>query len=108
MYLCVWIGYGSLTSSSFSGLKPPHHATRLQEKIRLYEKIDRAPLRKFDKSWYEAVAKYAKASLGLPRVFPWLSHAMPCLDPLFALHFLCDFKGDRCFFLMFHRGDGHP
>ena len=32
-----------------------------QEKIRLYEKIDRAPLRKFDKSWFEAVAKYAKA-----------------------------------------------
>ena len=33
---------------------------RPEEKIRLYEKIDRAPLRKFDKSWWEAVAKYAK------------------------------------------------
>ena len=36
-----------------------------EEKIRLYEKIDRAPLRKFDKSWYEAVGKYAK-ELGVP------------------------------------------
>eukprot|EP00931_Biecheleriopsis_adriatica_P009133 TRINITY_DN110230_c0_g1_i1.p1 TRINITY_DN110230_c0_g1~~TRINITY_DN110230_c0_g1_i1.p1 ORF type:complete len:278 (+),score=87.44 TRINITY_DN110230_c0_g1_i1:55-888(+) len=36
-----------------------------EEKIRLYEKIDRAPLRKFDKAWYEAVEKYAK-DLGVP------------------------------------------
>lgn len=36
-----------------------------EEKIRLYEKIDRAPLRKFDKAWYEAVGKYAK-ELGVP------------------------------------------
>jgi len=36
-----------------------------EEKIRLYEKIDRAPLRKFDKSWFEAVAKYAR-ELGVP------------------------------------------
>eukprot|EP00913_Durusdinium_trenchii_P019692 g18512.t1 len=42
------LGYPELGSVSLSG------QAYMKEKIRLYEKIDRAPLRKFDKSWYEA------------------------------------------------------
>jgi len=36
-----------------------------EEKIRLYEKIDRGPLRSFTKAWYEAATNYAK-ELGVP------------------------------------------
>jgi len=36
-----------------------------EEKIRLYEKIDRGPLRTFTKAWYEAATNYAK-ELGVP------------------------------------------
>ncbi|CAK9024170.1 RNA transcription [Durusdinium trenchii] len=60
------LGYPELGSVSLSGQAYMKVILWLEEeKIRLYEKIDRAPLRKFDKSWYEAVSKYAK-ELGVP------------------------------------------
>ena len=60
------LGYPELGSVSLSGQAYMKVILWLEEeKIRLYEKIDRAPLRKFDKSWWEAVAKYAK-ELGVP------------------------------------------
>eukprot|EP00435_Cladocopium_sp_Y103_P064402 s98_g26.t1 len=60
------LGYPELGSVSLDGQAYMKIILWLEEeKIRLYEKIDRAPLRKFDKSWFEAVAKYAK-ELGVP------------------------------------------
>lgn len=60
------LGYPELGSVSLDGQAYMKVILWLEEeKIRLYEKIDRAPLRKFDKSWFEAVGKYAK-ELGVP------------------------------------------
>ncbi|CAE8596881.1 unnamed protein product, partial [Polarella glacialis] len=60
------LNYPELDSASLGGQAYCKIVLWLEEeKIRLYEKIDRKPLRDFNKAWYTAVTSYAK-DLGVP------------------------------------------